>query len=248
VLDSAREKRRIIIIHESGQILKFVHSHRHEIIRNVERITTPSTDAQEVYEANAGIADFVMVLERRAVERFFGAIQDTWSADEDLDEYVHRMYAMVDQYSDGIVTWPGAARTRLGLQWRLGSTYEEIKLAVDQFVPRNSTVVFGVFDGAALWASLILSFDEDRRIVVVTTADPGDLQLKSNPEDVATQLVKWANARFSPCALGLFVDKDGAQLLLSRLDKLAAMQELMERGRLSVNPIPPPLLGALEGR
>jgi hypothetical protein len=248
VLDSAKEKRRIIIIHEGGKILKFVHSHRHEIVRNVERIAEPAADAQRIYDANEDVADFVMVLERRAVEGLFGSIQDTWNSAEDLDEYVHRMYSMLDKYPDGIVTCPGPARTRLGLQWRLGASYEEIKSAVERFVPAKSTVIFGVLDAGKLWSSLVLSFDENRRIVVVTTVDPMDLKLGTGLAAIAREITDWANKRFSPCALGLFVNLEGARLLLSRPDKLAAMYELLDLGKLFADPIPLQLRQALEAQ
>jgi hypothetical protein len=248
VLDSAKEKRRIIIIHESGRILKFVHSQRDAVVRNVERIDQPEADARAVYEANRSNTDFVMVLERRAVERFFAAIQDTWNSDEDLDEYVHRMYSMLEQYPEGIVAWPGPARTRLGLQWRIGSSYEEVKAALRRFVPSNSTAVIGIFHRNVLWASLVLSFDQDRRITVVTTADPGDLNLDADSHSVARNVVAWANERFAKCALGLFVDLDGARLVLSRPDKLAAIKEFIDAGKLVADPIPHTLREALTHR
>src|SRR5580700_4203354 len=116
ILDSAKEKRRIILIHENGELLKFVHSDRIEIVKNINRVTRPLADAEKVYRANKDKVDFVMVLERKAVERFFAQVQNTWKADEDLDEYVHRMFGTLDQYPEGIVTYPGPARTRLGLQ------------------------------------------------------------------------------------------------------------------------------------
>src|SRR5271157_2322801 len=104
LLESAKQKRRIIMIHENGKLLKFVHSHREEIVRNVDRVDQPHAAAETVYRANAGKVDFVAVFERRAFDQYFGRVQDTWSADEDLDEYVHRMYAMIDEYPDGLVT------------------------------------------------------------------------------------------------------------------------------------------------
>src|SRR5580704_13593382 len=100
ILDSAKEKRRIILIHENGELLKFVHSDRIEIRKNIDRVTDPLTDAEKVFRANSDKADFVMVLERKAVDRFFAEVQDTWNADEDLDVYVHRMFATLDRYPE----------------------------------------------------------------------------------------------------------------------------------------------------
>lgn len=238
LLESAKGKRRIILIHENGELLKFVHSQRADIVRNVDRVDQPRQVAEEVYRANADKADFVMVFERQAVDRFFGQAQDTWRADEDLDEYVHRMLAMMDEYPDGIVTYPGPARTMLGLQWRVGASYEDVKAAVGRFVPPNSTVVFGILEGDALWATLVLGFDADKSVNVITTADPSQLTASSGQEAISKDVVAWVNRKYLPCSLGLFMDLDGARALLSSQDKLATIRDLIGKGRLLADPLP----------
>jgi hypothetical protein len=238
VLDSAKEKRRIILIHENGDLLKFVHSTRAEIVRNITRITDPFRDAENVYWANQEKADFVMVLERRAVGRFFSHVQDSWKSDEDLDEYVYRMFATLDEYPEGIVTYPGPARARLGLQWRIGASYDEIKIAVQRFVPPNTTVVFGVFVKNALWTSLVLGFDADKRIALITTADPSEITEKATWKNTTRELVAWVNRKHSPCSLGLFTDLDSAKALLSTENKLALLPKLAGKGKLISDPLP----------
>jgi len=241
ILESAKERPRIILIHENGELLKFVHSQRADIVRNVDRVDHPLEVAEKVYRANAGKADFVVVLDRRAVDRFFAQTQDTWRADEDLDEYVHRMYATLDEYSEGIVTYPGPARTMLGLQWRVGASYEDVSAAVGRFVPANTTVVFGVFADNALWASLILGFDAERRVSLITTADPSELTASGISEAAAKEFVGWANRKYSPCSLGLFMDLDGAKALLTSQDKRATLRDMARKGNLVANPLPEPL-------
>jgi hypothetical protein len=248
LLESAKEKRRIILIHENGELLKFVHSQRADIVRNVDRVDNPHEVAENVYRANADKADFVVVFERRAFDRFFGQVQDTWKADEDLDEYVHRMYATLDEYSEGIVTYPGPARTMLGLQWRVGASYEDIKAAVERFVTPNTTVVFGVFADNALWASLTLGFDADRRVSLITTADPSKLNTSGGSEAVAKELTGWVSQKYAPCSLALFMDLDGARTLLSSQDKLATLRDLARKGSLVTGPLPEPLAHSLKSK
>jgi hypothetical protein len=238
ILESAKEKRRIILIHENGELLKFVHSQRADIVRNVVRVDNPHEVAEKVYRANPGKADFVVVFERRAVDRYFAQCQDTWKADEDLDEFVHRMYATMDEYPDGIVTFPGPARTTLGLQWRVGASYEDVKAAVYRFVPPNSTVLFGIFEGNALWATLVLEFDADRRARVVTTVDPTELTSAGDWHAQAKELTEWANRKYAPCSLGLFTDLDSAKGLLASQDKAATLRDLTAKGKLLANPLP----------
>jgi hypothetical protein len=238
LLESAKAKRRIILIHENGELLKFVHSQKAEIVRNVERVDDPHAVAEKVYRANPGKADFVAVFERRAFDRYFAQFQDTWQADEDLDEFVHRQYALMDQYPDGIVTYPGPARTQLGLQWRVGASYEEVLAAVNQFVPPNSTVLFGIFEGDSLWATLVLGFDADRRAKVVTTVDPMELPPAGPWKGQAKALVDWVNRKHAPCSIGLFGDLAGAKELLASHDKPKALRTLAAAGRLLADPAP----------
>jgi hypothetical protein len=238
LLDSAKERRRIIIIHEDGRILKFVHSHRAEIVRNVDRVDDPRAVAKSVYQANSGVADFVAVFERRAFDRYFGQIQATWSPDEDLDAFVHRTYATLDEYGDGIVTYPGSARTTLGLQWRIGATYEDVLAAVQRFVAPASSVVLGVFDGTALWACLILVFDADRRVATITTPDPSQLRLEGQPQDIVDEVVAWVDGKFPPCSLALFTDAPGAREVLSDADKGSVLARLAGQGRVWSGTLP----------
>jgi len=237
LLESAKAKRRIILIHENGKVLKFVHSQRLPIVRNVHTIDQPRAVAERVYKDNADAVDFVAVFERRAFDRYFGRVQDTWRSDEDLDVYVHRMYAMLDDYPEGIVTYPGSARSTLGLQWRLGATYEDIK-AVIQHIPARSTAVLGVFDGNALWATLVLGFDAERRMNVVTTVDPSELQPAATRKDVVKSVVAWTNRKYPPCSLGLFMGLGSARAFLACADKAKALRDIMSKGDLVADPVP----------
>jgi hypothetical protein len=238
VLDSAKGRRRIVVLHEDAEILKFVHSERAPVVRTVERVDDPHAVAARVYRDNADRVDFVAVFERRAFDEYFGRFQGTWRADEDLDAFVHRTYELLDEYRDGIVTHPGPARGVLGLQWRLGATYDQVTRAVERYVPPGSTVVFGVFDGDALWATLVLGFDADLRASVVTTVDTSRLTVERGREALAGEIVAWADEWYGPCSLGLFTSRDGARRFLDAEDKLAALLELRADGDLIADPVP----------
>lgn len=245
LLEPASGRPRIILIHENGELLKFVHSEGADATCNVERIDDPREAAKKVYDANSGSVDFVAVFERGAIDRYFAQVQDSWNADESVDGYVHRMYALLNEYPEGIVTHPDPAGTTLGLQWRLGASYEEVGSAVSSFVPPESSVVFGIFDGDDLWASLILGFDAGGQVALVTTADPSDLDLGGGREAVARGLVGWVNKKHSTCSLGLFVGRDDAGTFLGEEDKAAVLRDLSGKGRLIADPVPEPLAGLL---
>jgi hypothetical protein len=236
LLDSAKGRRRIVLIHEDGEILKFVHSERDRITKRIDYFEDPHAVAEQVYRDNADRVDFVAVFERRAFDEYCGRFQATWRADEDLDAFVHRTYELMDEYPDGIVTYPGPARAVLGLQWRLGATYDQVIEAVKRYVPPNSTVVFGIFDGEALWATLVLGFDADLRADVVTTVDTSLLTEAHGREAIAQEVVARVGERYRPCSLGLFTSQDGARTFLEAKDKLAVLLELRENGDLVTEP------------
>jgi hypothetical protein len=233
LLESGKAKRRIIVIHEQGEIQKFIHSQRLPIARPVERITNPREDARRIYEANADI-DFVAVFERRGFDAYFGEFQGTWRADEDLDTFVRRTYALMDNYPDAIVTYPGPARDTLGLQWRLGTDYDTLVGAIRTFVAPGSAVVLGVVDGDSLWATLVLHFDADLRADVVSTVDTTQLALDGSRSDNVREAVQWVERTYGAASVALFTDLDGAKALLAAEDKVAAIGELAARGALLV--------------
>lgn len=246
-LESARAKRRIIVIHEDGEIVKFVHTQRIEIERPAVRVDIPHTFAEKVYEANEDVVDFVAVFDRRAFDEYFSRVQDSWDPDEDLDSYVHRTYATLDEYPDGMVTYPERARTTLGLQWRVGSSYTAVHAAVERYVVPDSTVLVGVTDAAAVWATLVVGFDADKRIKLITTVDPDDLETTDNRDGAIRSARAWVDERYPDLSLALFFDREGIQELTASTDKLAKLRELLQAGRLTVDPAPEPLSAAIRG-
>ena len=64
LLESAKEKRRIIVIHENGKILKFAHSAKAAVVRPISVITDAHKDAEAIYDANVATTDLVVVIER----------------------------------------------------------------------------------------------------------------------------------------------------------------------------------------
>lgn len=238
LLQSAKGKRRIIVIHENGEVLKFVHSDRVEIVKPVDKVDNAQAAAKIIFEANPGKADFVMVLERRAVEKYFAEVQDTWSAAEDLDVYVHRMFAKLDEYSDGIATYPNKARENLGLQWKVGASHEAVSAGLTNFIPVKSTILFGVFENNETWASLVLEVDENKHICDITTVDPRELLGTGGWKEASKEMVNWVNRKYFPCSLGMFTDLESAKAFIANENKLAALKALVSSGKVHLDPVP----------
>lgn len=245
LLDSAKEKRRIIVIHDGGRILKFTHSAKAAIVRPITKVTNAYKDAEAIYTANAATTDFVMVIERKASDAYFRAVQDAWTPEDDIDVYVHRAFALMGDYPDGIVTFPGPANHRLGLQWRLGASYADVEAAVRAFARPDSSAVFGVFEEETLWATLVLHFDADRKIDVVTTVDPSELAAREGRETIANEVTEWVGRHYGTVSLGLFTDIAGAKRFLEAVNKAKALTELRRTGALIAKPLPSPLAAVL---
>ena len=243
MLDSAKGKNKIIILHDKGEIEKFVHSAGRDINRPISRIGSAKEDARTVYEANKDCVDFVMILERSASDDYFRRIQDAWTVKDDIDEYVNRAFRLMGEYDQDIVTYPGPANEQLGLQWRLGASYDAIKGAIESFVPAESTVVIGICEEESLWASLILRFDKDKRIDIITSVDLMDRSFEGTKEQIAKDVLEWAGKKYTPISLGLFTDLASAKDFLKATNKVPALIELVQQKKLLVNPSTPELSG-----
>ena len=245
LLDSAKERPRIVVLHDAGRIRKVAHSGGLPVRGKAERADDPAALAKALYEANQGSVDFVAVFERTAFDTYFARFQNTWDIDEDLDGFVQRTYAMLDQFPEGMVTYPNPARETLGLQWRIGCSREAVLAAARKFVQPNTTLVFGVFDGGELWASLVMAFDQSLTLTSVTTVDPSEVAIRGGKEAVAAAVVAWVRARHGSCSLGLFLDRPAAERFLRASDKAHALREASVGGELILAPVPPALAGAL---
>lgn len=232
LLRSAKAARRLVVIHDDGTVLKFRHTAGVECAGAVRRVDDPHTLARALYEANREAVDLVVVMERDAVDSYFADVQDSWDIDEDLDVFVQRTYALLDSYPDGIVTFPGPARTTLGLQWKVGASLAEVDEVVHAMVPQGTTVILGVHDGSALWASLVLDVDGDHKVSSITTADPSKVDIAGGRDSVTDRLVAWQEDAGKTVSLALLLDRDAADRLLAApaSEKSGVLASLVEAG------------------
>lgn len=240
LLHSAKGARRLVVIHENGTVLKFRHSLGVEVHGRVAIVDDPHQLARDLYEANREAVDFVVIMERDAVDSYFAQIQNAWDIDADLDAFVQQTYAAINDYPDGIVTHPRPARETLGLQWRIGASLEEVDAAAHAFVAPGSTVILGVHDGAALWTSLILDFDDQWKITSITTADPSLVDLHGARAEVLERLTAWVEGVGKSVSLAIVADRAAADELLAArgAEKSEVLQRLIAADRVSAGRAP----------
>jgi hypothetical protein len=232
LLRSAKAARRLVVIHDQGTVVKFRHTTGEQCSGRVDRVDDPQALAEKLYEANADAVDFVVVMERDAVDSYFAAVQDSWDIEEDLDVFVQRTYALLDRYADGIVTHPGPAREVLGLQWQTGASRDEVEGAAKALVPGGTTVVLAVHDDGGLWASLVLDLDEDHKVTSITTADPSVVDIAGSRNEVLDRLTGWQQSAGKTVSLALALDRAAAEHYLSATadQKGAVLGSLVNEG------------------
>lgn len=245
ILDSAKARRRIVVLHDDGTIRKIAHSDGSPIREQPDAVQDPTATAKALYEANIGTVDFVAVFERTAFDAYFARIQDSWDIDEELDGFVQRTYALLDEFDGGMVTYPRPARETLGLQWRIGATRDQVIAAAERYIPVNTTVVLGVVDGDALWASLVLAFDENHSAITVTTVDTSEVDVVGDLSTIASHAVEWVRQKHGTCSLGLFLERKAAEAFLEATDKGGALREASSAGKLVLAPVPAQLANDL---
>ena len=227
-------QRRIVVIHDHGVVQKLAHSDDLTVQGGESRIDDAAATARRLYEANQAEVDFVLVLERSAVDDYYGRVQDTWDPDEDFDVYVHRGLALLDDVPDGIAVHPGPASERLGLQFRLGGTYEQVTRAAVRLIGANGLFVLGVLDGDRLWASLILHLDDDAKVDRIATGVPWRFGDGSAQEELLAQV----RADYGEPVLGVFGSRDAVRRLAHEGAAEPLLRELIAAGDLVFDPTP----------
>lgn len=247
ILESAKESRRIVVLHDAGRIRKVAHSDGVRVRNRPDSIDVedPTTSAKALYEANSDLVDFVAVFERSAFDEYFATVQDSWDIDEELDGFVQRTYALLDEFPDGMVTYPRPARETLGLQWRIGASRDQVIAAANRYIPAGTTVVLGVVDGGALWASLVLTFDENHSATSVTTVDTSEVDVTGDLTTIASRAVSWVRDKHGSCSLGFFLRRTAAEAFLRSTDKAAVVREAASAGTLVLAPVPAQLASDL---
>jgi hypothetical protein len=244
LLRSAKAARRLVVIHDKGRVVKFRHTSNAAVKGRVEAVEDAHELAELLYELNKDMVDFVMVMERDAVDSYFAQIQNAWDIDADLDEFVQATYQALDSYPDDIVTYPGTARNTLGMQWTTGASLAEVNEAARAHITPDTSVILAAHAEGDVWASLILDFDHEWKITSITTADPSLVDLHGSRDETLGRLVAWVESQEKEVSLAAMLDHDAAIDLLAApiSDKAALLRQLLSDSRASIGRAPEALL------
>ncbi|MEV8147361.1 hypothetical protein AB0O52_04325 [Arthrobacter sp. NPDC080073] len=122
---------------------------------------------------------------------------------------------------------------------------DDLAVAVRTFVSAGSSAVIGVFDDNFLWTSLVVSVDQAGAPESLSTIDGSVAEAAGDLTTAAGEAVKWVQAHYGPCSLGLFVAKEHAEALVRASDKAAAVRTASAAGGLVLSPVPTSLAIAL---
>ncbi len=237
VLKGLREKRRIVVIHENGKVQNISHSHEAEVVNPIRKVTDPEMDAKKLFETNEKNVDLVMVLERSHVENYYNEVQSSWKVDEDLDEYMYRMYSLLDCYYPGIVAYPGPASRQFGLQWLLPGKvgYLQFKSVLESFADRGTAVVIAVFENKTeLWTSLVLGVDEKGKISLITSVKQGIV--KKDWREEYQDINRWVDENYWKSGLAIYMDKKDFLEISSSKAPSYLFKGLCDKGSIIIDP------------
>jgi hypothetical protein len=230
LLESAKEKRRIIILHDQGIIRKCEHTEGCPVSGAPDRIVDAQAQAKQLYEDNRDSVDFVAIFERHAFDEYFSRVQGSWIVDEPLDSFVQRTYALLDCYANQLVTYPGPARTRLGLQYRLGVTRNEAAVLADRWLKPESSLLLGVYEENRLWASLVMTFDGQMNVTELTTVDAERVDIHGAMEEVVARCLQWTAEHHQPEAVALVWTRQAFEQFRQASDKESAVRHALLSG------------------
>lgn len=230
LLESSKEKRRIIVLHDNGVIRKCEHTDSLPVEGAPESIVDAQAQAKDLYEKNKDTVDFVAVFERSAFDDYFSTIQNSWVADEPLDSYIHRTYALLDDYQETIVTYPGPAKKYLGLQWKFGMSRNEASELAHKWISPNSSVLLGVYDEGRLWTSLVLTFDDELTITELTTVDAERVDISGDFAEVVARSFDWMRQTHEQKASALVWTRDAFEKFRSSDNKELSVAKAVAAG------------------
>lgn len=230
LLESSKEKRRIIVLHDRGVVRKCEHTDGIPVIGAPDCITDAPAQARTLYEQNAGKVDFVAIFERSAFDEYFSRMQQSWVADEPLDSFVHRSYALLDEYPDTMVTYPGPAKQMLGLQYRFGVSRNEAIVLANRWLKPDSSLLLGVYDDGRLWASLVMTFDANMTMVELTTVDSERVDVNGGLGEVTARAMGWMTEHHRSEAVALVWTREAFEKFRAARNKELAVAESIADG------------------
>lgn len=232
VLRSGKRTPRIVIIHDHGEVQKARFWDGRPVPGVPATVRDAGALARRLHEDHRDEVDFVMVIDRDAMDEYFARMQDSWRVTTDLDEFVSHAYALLDEYPTGIAVWPGTASSQLGMQWRFGATRDQVLTWVRERVEPDSWVVLGAHKDQRLEASLLLHFDEELELDSITTADPERVDLSGERAVVLGRVVDGLRGGGGRVRFALSAEMPVAQELLAAGDKRAVIAA--HRGEVSL--------------
>ncbi len=229
-----KKPRRIIVLHDSGQVVK-AYDTEHGLRPDLRApIGEPEKRAREIFDSEPGVFE-VLLLERAAMREYFAALQATYTAAESADEYYDRCFRARGNYPGRIVKYPPHFP---GLQY-LGIDWDDVRAFVQQYIPSDSWLLFAAFEGDRIWMSWIIGLSGGQVVRVASSDAITELDASlSGWRTRYRELVDACNARLGPVSVGLFMDRDTFAQLIGAKNKGGAFLRAVGEGRIIADPVP----------
>jgi hypothetical protein len=207
-----RFDRKLFLLHEAGKPLKLWESQAGDLPLPSESVGDPQSYAESLLKAYPEMAE-VRVVDPEAFAQKMAEVQSKANFDMELDDYALMEFEECLK-APGFAIAPKREFLWHSLPWK------RLQRFAAKLLPASCTFVLGVFDGDALWASLLAQF-ENGKIVAISTTDA------LPPEDVKDFVGRDQHPFFLSCvanafqrpAFGWFVEKAVFEFWLKAMDE-----------------------------
>jgi len=233
--------RRLILIHDGSRVVKAFDTSRG---LRPDLLTCDPSDPQALAARLYGSdrPDQVLVLHLEALAEFYTTTHLLYDCDEDGDVYLQRERLALDDEPE-LVRYPPEPR---GLRLA-GLAYEQWEKML-ALVPHGRTVVLGVFEQDAIWASLILRMGGGQ-IDLISSSDavlPIDYRA-ADWHAAGRYMIEQVTERIGQPFIGVFCTRAAFLALVAAPDKLSQLAACHGQSSLWLDPCPPGLLQLIAG-
>jgi len=176
--------------------------------------------------------DFILALPRGALQEIFHAGQ---SRVETFDNYVRQLFNLIEGLGAALeqyAFWHPKRPFKLNLP-----SYEKIEKTFRRLWPDHSTVGLFVFDGEAIFTSVILG-KENGEVPLFTTLDAFGSETPPPGERGARRIAELIAGHFAPLHTALFIQLSTLREMRAGAKPLSFLQLSEKRGRATLYPKP----------
>lgn len=223
-----REKTRLFIIHQGNTVLKAHHSRDGSILH---RFRWSGPDDLEAIARQENV-DRVTVLSRGVIGSIHEKFQSRTQIGEDyVRQLFHIFDAVRDEMQSGLKIYPAHKIPNAG--------YESLKQMFNIFIPKNSTIVFYLFDENSVWTSVIIGVSEhDYDLLTSHDSLLADGFTFNDWKRDYKRILEAVEKKFRQPGMAMFADLKSFARIMRSKKPLNALTAAQKSGDVILDPLP----------